>query len=96
MSSAAGYTGADERPEHEDREVCWNIAIKRGIIKASPKTPRDLAEPVERCWRDLKQHYLANHTFAAPDALDHAIHDALAPLNHQRQPLPSPILIQPA
>src|ERR1043165_1860074 len=30
----AGYTGADKRPELEDRDVDWNIAIKRGIIKA--------------------------------------------------------------
>src|SRR3954453_7787091 len=27
----AGYTGADKRPELEDRDVSWNIAIKRGI-----------------------------------------------------------------
>src|SRR6188474_3051990 len=40
----AGYTGADKRPEHEDRDVCWNIAIKRGIIKALPKGLRELAE----------------------------------------------------
>ena len=33
----AGYTGADKRPELEDRDVDWNIAIKRSIIKALPK-----------------------------------------------------------
>src|SRR6476646_10550939 len=44
----AGYTGADKRPEHEDRDVSWNIAIKRSIIKALPKALRELAEPVER------------------------------------------------
>ena len=33
----AGYTGADKRPELEDRDVSWNIAIKRSIIKALPK-----------------------------------------------------------
>jgi IS5 family transposase len=44
----AGYTGADKRPEHAEREVSWNIAIKRSIIKALPKRLRDLAEPVER------------------------------------------------
>ena len=35
----AGYTGADKRPELEERpgrEVSWNIAVKRGIIKACP------------------------------------------------------------
>jgi IS5 family transposase len=36
----AGYTGADKRPEHEDREVSWNIAIKRSIIKACPGESR--------------------------------------------------------
>jgi transposase, IS5 family len=44
----AGYTGADKRPELVDRDVSWNIAIKRGIIKALPQALRELAEPVER------------------------------------------------
>jgi transposase, IS5 family len=50
----AGYTGADKRPEHEDRDVSWNIAIKRSIIKALPKGLRDLAEPVERALAQLR------------------------------------------
>src|SRR3712207_2395671 len=50
----AGYTGADKRPEHEDRDVCWNIEIKRGIIKALPKGLRDLAEPVERALAQVR------------------------------------------
>ena len=50
----AGYTGADKRPEHEDREVSWNIAIKRSIIKALPKRLRDLAEPVERALSQVR------------------------------------------
>jgi transposase, IS5 family len=50
----AGYTGADKRPELEDRDVCWNIAIKRGIIKALPKGLRDLAEPVERALAQVR------------------------------------------
>jgi len=29
----AGYSGADKRPELADRDVSWNIAIKRSIIK---------------------------------------------------------------
>jgi hypothetical protein len=48
---------------------------------------------IERCWRDLKQHYLANRTFADPSTLDRAIHDAVAGLNHERQPHSSPTLI---
>jgi transposase, IS5 family len=50
----AGYTGADKRPEHADREVSWNIAIKRGIIKALPKRLRDWVEPVERALAQLR------------------------------------------
>jgi IS5 family transposase len=50
----AGYTGADKRPEHEDRDVSWNIAIKRSIIKALPKGLRDLAEPVERALSQVR------------------------------------------
>ena len=50
----AGYTGADKRPEHEDREVSWNIAIKRSIIKALPKALRELAEPVERALAQVR------------------------------------------
>jgi len=50
----AGYTGADKRPEHEDRDVSWNIAIKRSIIKALPKGLRDLAEPVERALAQVR------------------------------------------
>jgi transposase, IS5 family len=50
----AGYTGADKRPEHADRDVSWNIAIKRSIIKALPKRLRDLAEPVERALSQVR------------------------------------------
>jgi IS5 family transposase len=50
----AGYTGADKRPEHEDREVSWNIAIKRSIIKALPTGLRELAEPVERALAQVR------------------------------------------
>jgi transposase, IS5 family len=50
----AGYTGADKRPEHEEREVSWNIAIKRSIIKALPKGLRELAEPVERALAQVR------------------------------------------
>ena len=50
----AGYTGADKRPEHEDRDVSWNIAIRRSIIKALPKGLRDLAEPVERALAQVR------------------------------------------
>ena len=50
----AGYTGAAKRPEHAEREVSWNIAIKRSIIKALPKALRDLAEPEERALAQVR------------------------------------------
>lgn len=33
---------------------------------------------IERSWRDLKRHHLAHRTFAEPDDLDAAIHEAAA------------------
>jgi transposase, IS5 family len=50
----AGYTGADKRPELEDRDVDWNIAIKRSIIKALPKGLRDMAEAAERALSQVR------------------------------------------
>jgi transposase len=55
-----------------------------------PKYAPELND-IERCWRDLKQHQLANRTFADADALAHAIPDAVARLNHERQLKSSPI-----
>ena len=62
----AGYTGADKRPELTDRDIAWNIAIKRSIIKALPKALRDLAESVEhalsqvRAWVEHPFHIVKN------------------------------------
>jgi IS5 family transposase len=50
----AGYTGANKRPELAERDVSWNIAIKRGIIKALPKGLREVAEPVERALSQVR------------------------------------------
>jgi len=50
----AGYAGADKRPELADREVSWNFAIKRSIIKALPQALRELAEPVERALAQVR------------------------------------------
>src|SRR5215216_1983709 len=50
----AGYTGADKRPEHADREVFWDIAIKRSIVKALPKGLRDWAEAVARALSQVR------------------------------------------
>ncbi len=50
----AGYTGAVKRPELADRDLSWNIAIKRSVIKALPKALRELAEPVERALAQVR------------------------------------------
>ena len=50
----AGYTGADKRPELEDCDVSWNIAIKRSIIKALPTVLRDWAAAVERALSQVR------------------------------------------
>jgi IS5 family transposase len=50
----AGYTGAEKRPELSERDISWNIAIKRGIIKALPKRLRDVAEPIERALSQVR------------------------------------------
>jgi transposase, IS5 family len=46
----AGYAGANKRPELADRDVSWNIAIKRSIIKALPKALRELASRSSGRW----------------------------------------------
>jgi IS5 family transposase len=50
----AGYAGADKRPELADRDVSWNIAIRRSIIRALPQALRQLAEPVERALSQVR------------------------------------------
>src|SRR3954447_23552843 len=50
----AGYTGAEKRPELEDCDVAWNIAIKRSIIKALPERLRDWAAAVERALSQVR------------------------------------------
>jgi transposase, IS5 family len=62
----AGYTGADKRPELVDRDVSWNIAVKRSIIKALPEALREWAEAVEsalsqvRAWVEHPFHIVKN------------------------------------
>jgi hypothetical protein len=63
----------------------------QGLPKYAPEL-----NAIERCWRDLKQHQLAKRTFVNPGALHRAIHDAVARLNHERQPHSSSNLTQPA
>src|SRR3954451_23811503 len=48
-----------------------------------PKYTPELND-IEGVWRDLKRHHLAHQTFAGPDDLDRAIHEAVGKLNTER------------
>jgi hypothetical protein len=48
-----------------------------------PKYAPELND-IEPAWRDLKRHHLAHQTFAGPEDLDCAIHDAVVRLNAER------------
>src|SRR3954471_21570245 len=97
-----GNRTQDHRPPPDSRGQSWPpcLASRQRLKFATgppwltlewlPKYAPELND-IERCWRDLKQHQLANRTFADADALACAIPDAVARLNHERQPHSSPI-----
>src|SRR4051812_45579474 len=83
----------DNGPIHRSKLTTKALAARPWLtLEWLPKYAPELND-IERCWRDLKQHYLANRTFADADALTRAVHDAVARLNHERQPHSSPVLI---
>src|SRR4051812_2949706 len=86
----------DNGPIHRSKLTTRALAERTWLtLEWLPKYAPELNDP-ERCWRDLKQHQRANRTFADPDALECAIPDAVARLNHERQLKSSHILLQPA
>ena len=86
----------DNGPIHRSKVTTKALARRTWLtLEWLPKYAPELND-IERCWRDLKQHYLANRTVTNPDALDRAIHNAVTRLNHERQPHSSPVLIQSA
>jgi len=86
----------DNGPIHRSKLTTRAIAQRPWLtLEWLPKYAPELND-IERCWRDLKQHQLANRTFVDADALERAIPDAVARLNHERQPESSPILIRNA
>jgi transposase len=94
----------DNGPIHTSKLTTKALAARTWLtLEWLPKYAPELNDPgsrpgqaIERCWRDLKQHQLANRTFADADALARAIPDAVARLNHERQPHSSPIRRRPA
>ena len=86
----------DNRPIHTSEMTTKALAAPPWLtLEWLPKYAPELND-IERCWRHLKQHQLANRTFADPDALARAIPAAVARLNHERQPHSSPIPSQAA
>jgi hypothetical protein len=86
----------DNGPIHTSRLTTRALAERTWLtVEWLPKYAPELND-IERCWRDLKQHYLANRTFADPDALERAIPNAVTRLNYERQTHPSPIRRRPA
>src|SRR3954466_940611 len=86
----------DNGPIHTSKLTTRALAERTWLtVEWLPKYTPELND-IELCWRDLKQHYLANRTFADPDALAHAIPNAVARLNYERQTHPSPIRRRPA
>jgi transposase len=84
----------DNGPIHGSKLTTRALAERKWLtVEWLPKYAPELND-IERCWRDLKQHYLANRTFADVDALERNIPDAVARLNHERQPHSSPLPIQ--
>src|SRR3954469_9497143 len=81
----------DNAPIHTSKLTTRALAQRPWLtLEWLPKYAPELND-IERCWRDLKQHQLANRTFADADALARAIPDAVARLNHERQLKSSPI-----
>jgi len=86
----------DNGPIHTSKLTTKALAARPWLtLEWLPKYAPELND-IARCWRDLKQNYLANRTFADANALAHAIPDAVARLNHERQLKSSPLRRQAA
>ena len=87
---------------------CWSRTTGRSMSASSLSKPSRRAKhwltvewlpkyapelnDIEVVWHDLKAHHLAHQTFADADALDRAIHAAVAALNRERTV--NPLVIQ--
>jgi hypothetical protein len=79
----------DNGPIHTSKISTKALAERSWLtVEWLPKYAPELNE-IERCWRDLKRHHLANRTFVDADDLDRTIHRAVDRLNQERQPHPS-------
>src|SRR3954453_22059769 len=75
----------DNGPIHTSKATRAALAVRAHWLRVEwlPKYAPELND-IEGVWRDLKRHHLAHQTFAGPDDLDQAIHDAVRKLNTER------------
>ena len=86
----------DNGPIHTSRLTTKALAERPWLtVEWLPKYAPELNE-IERSWRDLKRHHLANRTFVDGDDLDRTIHRAVDKLNRERQNHPSGPLLKAA
>jgi hypothetical protein len=79
----------DNGPIHTSKRSLAAIAERAHWLTVEwlPKYAPELND-IEVVWHDLKANHLAHQTFTDADALDRAIHQAVADLNHERMPDP--------
>jgi transposase len=76
----------DNGPIHTSKASTRALAARPWLtVEWLPKHAPELND-VERSWRDLKQHYLAQQTFRDAEHLDQTIHAAVRDLNQERHP----------
>jgi transposase len=75
----------DNGPIHTSKATRAALAERASWLTVEwlPKYTPELND-IEELWRDLKQHHLAHQTFAGPESLDAAIHEATMKLNRER------------
>jgi len=74
----------DNGPIHTSKLSSKALAARPWLtVEWLPKYAPELND-IERSWRDLKRHYLANRTFRSLDHLDDQIHSAVHDMNHER------------
>ena len=74
----------DNGPIHTSRATRKALGERPWLtVEWLPKYAPELND-IERSWRDLKRHHLANRTFRDADHLDQAIHGAVAAMNQTR------------
>lgn len=75
----------DNGPIHTSRRTAKALAERAAWLTVEwlPKYAPELND-IERSWRDLKRHHLANRGFTDADHLDRAIHQAVVAMNQIR------------